>query len=147
MARIYKRTHHPHTPTTHTTPKPNPKTDHHLLVFQRKVDGPEKGRLALLQNIDVYNTSGSRVLPSTVTVAPDGKNVYVVGANFAISTSAILVYRWVRMRMGGWLHVRRATHADIWAGSSLPIPSPHQPLLPSHFPNTQTTASTPPPGS
>lgn len=52
-----------------------------------------QGRLSLLQNIDVYNTSASRVLPSTLAVAPDGKNVYVVGDNFAISTSAILVYR------------------------------------------------------
>lgn len=54
---------------------------------------PKQGRLALLQNIDVYNTSASRVLPSTLALAPDGKQVYVVGNNFAISTAAILVYR------------------------------------------------------
>jgi 6-phosphogluconolactonase (cycloisomerase 2 family) len=62
--------------------------DHNLLVFKR---GSE-GKLDLLQNIDIYNTSASRVLPSTLVVAPDGKQVYVIGDNFAISTSAIMVY-------------------------------------------------------
>jgi len=63
--------------------------DHNLLVFARSSD---TGNLTLIQNIDVYNTSASRVLPSTLVVAPDGKHVYVVGDNFAISTSVILVY-------------------------------------------------------
>jgi hypothetical protein len=63
--------------------------DHNLLVFARS---SETGNLTLLQNIDVYNTSASRVLPSTLVVSPDGKHVYVVGDNFAISTSVILVY-------------------------------------------------------
>lgn len=63
--------------------------DHNLLVFTRKATD---GTLGLIQNIDVYNTSASRVLPSTLVVAPDGKHVYVVGDNFAISTSVILVY-------------------------------------------------------
>lgn len=63
--------------------------DHNLLVFSRS---PHTGNLTLIQNIDVYNTSASRVLPSTLVVAPDGKHVYVVGDNFAISTSVILVY-------------------------------------------------------
>ncbi|TFJ80581.1 hypothetical protein NSK_008007 [Nannochloropsis salina CCMP1776] len=63
--------------------------DHHLLVFDRE---PDSGRLSLLQSIDIYNTSAARVLPSTLAVAPDGKHVYVIGDNFAISTSAIMVY-------------------------------------------------------
>jgi len=63
--------------------------DHHLLVFDRE---PVAGRLSLLQSIDIYNTSAARVLPSTLAVAPDGKHVYVIGDNFAISTSAIMVY-------------------------------------------------------
>eukprot|EP00624_Nannochloropsis_granulata_P002371 evm.model.NODE_22070_length_83641_cov_42.053585.1 len=63
--------------------------DHNLLVFSRS---SHTGNLTLIQNIDVYNTSASRVLPSTLVVAPDGKHVYVVGDNFAISTSVILVY-------------------------------------------------------
>ena len=35
--------------------------DHNLLVFSR--DHTAGGRLALIQNIDIYNTSASRVLP------------------------------------------------------------------------------------
>lgn len=65
--------------------------DHNLLAFSR--DHTAGGRLALIQNIDVYNTSASRVLPSTLVVSPDGGHVYVIGDNFAISTSSIMVYR------------------------------------------------------
>jgi DNA-binding beta-propeller fold protein YncE len=65
--------------------------DHNLLVFSR--DRASGGSLSLIQNIDIYNTSVGHVLPSTLVVSPDGSNVYVIGDNFAISTSAILVYR------------------------------------------------------
>ena len=68
--------------------------DHNLLVFSR--DSTSGGLLSLIQNIDVYNTSVSRVLPVTLLVSESGRNVYVVGQNLAVSSSAILVYRYVR---------------------------------------------------
>lgn len=34
------------------------------------------------------------VLCSTISLSPDGKNLYVIGDNFAISTASILVYRY-----------------------------------------------------
>lgn len=144
--------------THHTTlltqpPKYTPTTDHHLLVFKRQPDGPDKGRLALLQNIDIYNTSASRVLPSTLAVAPDGKNVYVVGANFAISTSAILVYRCVDachafvhawMSACGWVH--SYTHSCVSPHRPFPL-SPFLPPRTTQYPHySPPTASTPPRG-
>jgi DNA-binding beta-propeller fold protein YncE len=65
--------------------------DHNLLVFSR--DRSSGGVLSLVQNIDVYNTTESRVLPTTLLVSNDGAYVYVLGNNYAISTAAILAYR------------------------------------------------------
>lgn len=64
--------------------------DHNLLVFSR--DRSSGGVLSLVQNIDVYNTTESRVLPTTLLVSNDGAYVYVLGNNYAISTAAILAY-------------------------------------------------------
>lgn len=64
--------------------------DHNLLVFSR--DKTAGGTLNLVQNIDIYNQSTSRILPSSVVVSHKGDSVYVIGDNFAISSSAILVF-------------------------------------------------------
>lgn len=64
-------------------------SDHNLLSFARD---EKTGTLTLLENIDIYNISQSKVLPSALVMSPDGKNLYVVGENFAISTSAILSF-------------------------------------------------------
>jgi len=64
--------------------------DHNLLSFSR--DKTAGGTLTLVDNLDVYNQSTSRILPTSVIVSHDGSNVYVIGDNYAISSSAILVY-------------------------------------------------------
>lgn len=64
-------------------------SDHNLLSFSRD---EKTGALLRLEDIDIYNISQSKVLPSALVLSPDGRNLYVVGENFAISTSAILSF-------------------------------------------------------